>query len=133
MSFESKVKNVNRQWPLYSVTRVTFEDLEDTVAKALTELPGNAVVVDGGLNVQTAWDSGTTATIDIGDADDPDRYFAAVNLAATGYTAASITGDQMDVPTEVTGTLAEDGTAAEAGEALLIIGYVVEGRGGEVH
>lgn len=128
----SDLKNVNRQWPLYATVRITFEDLVDGEAVALTGLPGDAVVISGELTIQTAWDSGTSAALDVGDSDTADRYAAAVDLTTTGRTALTLSGYQTTIPGDILGTLAEDGTAAEAGEAVLIVGYVVEGRGNEV-
>jgi hypothetical protein len=128
----SNVKNVNRQWPLTSVTRITFKGLANGEAVALTGLPGNAVVVGGELIVQTAWDSETSAELDIGDAATDDRYGDGIDLKTLGRTALTLDGYQMVTPGDILGTLAEVGDAATEGEALLIVQYVVEGRGGEV-
>ena len=128
----TNVKNVNRQWPLYSVTRITHKDLVNGEAVALTGLPGNAVVVSGEITVQTAWDSETSAELNVGDSATADRYVAGVDLTTTGRTALTLTGFQTQAPGDILGALAEVGDAATVGEALLIVGYVVEGRGGEV-
>lgn len=124
----SNVKNVNRQWPLVSVTRITAEDFADGANIALTGLPGNAIVTGGALIVQTVWDAATT--INIGDEAVADRYADGVNLAALGRTALTLTGFQTPTPQDILGVASA--TTAVTGEALLIVEYVVEGRGGEV-
>ena len=130
--------NEGRQYPLSDVVRLTYEDFSDandsTNRLQFSHVPTGGMVVAGFVNVVTAYagDTGTTATLDIGDADDPDRYTATpINLAATGVTALTITGDVGATPddlfAEFAGTLAD----LTAGEVVIYLEVVQEGRQNE--
>lgn len=51
------------------------------------ELPANATLLDIIVSAEALWTAGTSATLNIGDADDADGYFAAVDLKATDLLA----------------------------------------------
>jgi hypothetical protein len=118
------------QWPLNSgPLTFTFADLVDGEGVAALRLPPGAVVVGGSIVVQTAWDSGTSATIDVGDSDDDDRYTSSpVDLTTTGRTALTLTGHKYANPDDLQLLLAEDGTAATEGEGYIEVEIVMEGR-----
>tara|TARA_R100001143_G_C3347397_1_gene127560 strand:+ start:745 stop:1143 length:399 start_codon:yes stop_codon:yes gene_type:complete len=127
---------VDRQWPLVAVARFTLDDLAAATAVDVIELPGNAVVIGGQILVTTAFDdTSSDDTIEVGDADDADR-FGVIGVSALGSEPLTIDNDnaQYSVPTSLTLTR-QDGTTGDAsvGEGLLIVQYVVEGRGNEVH
>lgn len=120
------------QWPLSVVKRFDFEDLVDGDAVAAITLPPGAIVTGGSITVVTAWDSGTTATIDIGDSD-PDRYTASpIDLTTAARTALTLTGYKHTAEDELVFTLVEAGTAATEGEAVVELTFVIEGRDSEV-
>ena len=93
-------KDQNRQWPLSLELTFNYDDdfgddsaAQTTVVVEVARLPVNARVTGGEIVVETAWDNGTTATVDIGDVTDPDRYTASpVDLTSTGRTALTLTG-----------------------------------------
>lgn len=123
-------KNTARQEVIAAYVDFTFADAPTTatIYDALN-LPTNAVVVGGDLVVTTAWDTGTTATIDVGDVTSGNRYANDVNLKAAARTALTLTGfvtTTTQPVINVTPTLS--GTAATAGAARLTVLYVVKGR-----
>lgn len=127
-----------RQYPLADFVRLTYKDFTDanTSANRLTigHAPTAGVVIRGTIIVVTAYagSAGTTATIDIGDATDPDRYTASpVNLAATGVTAFTITGDQYSAPTDLLAEFAGTLNTLTAGEVIITYEVVSEGRAHE--
>lgn len=126
-----------RQYPLADFVRLTYEDFSDAndSSNRLTfgHAPAAGVVVRGSIIVVTAYaGTGTTATIDIGDADDPDRYTASpVNLASTGVTEFTITGDQYSSPTDLLAEFAGDLNTLTAGEVIITYEVVSEGRAHE--
>lgn len=134
-SFATRKMTPDRQYPLVAVVRFDFEKLaaaEDGIANML-QLPGNAIVTGGALHVLTAWDSAGTATLSLGDDDSATRYLSTANLKAAARTAITLPNFQHQVPTILFGTFAEGaGDSAEQGEALLIVEYIIEGRGGEI-
>jgi len=126
-------KSDARQWPLAEIIRITYADLDASAPVPLADLAGGEMVTGGSVTVVTPWDSGTSATLDLGDADDDDRYTStAIDLATAGRTALTLTGDVQSVHTELLATLAESGTAATAGEAVLEFTVIREGRQSEV-
>jgi hypothetical protein len=65
------------------VEGVSFtEDGSGTSYTATVEIPAGAIVHDICFTSTVLWD-GTSASLDIGDDDDPDGYFTSVNLKAT--------------------------------------------------
>lgn len=75
---------------------ITYADDGTTVS--LGWVPDGAVIVDGGVNVSTAFDGDTTNTLDIGyrnggnsETDDADEFASAIALG----TAGSIVADDM--------------------------------------
>lgn len=121
-----------RQYPLSDVIRIEVGDLTSGTAAAIADLQGGEMIVGGSVTVATAWDSGTTATLKLGDDDDDDRYTsAAVDLTTAGRTALTLTGDVMSVATELKALFEETGAAATAGEAVIEFTVLREGRQNE--
>jgi len=120
------------QYPVVASVSFTYADLTTTVVEDLCQIPAGATVVGGEIIVDTAWDSATSATLDIGDDGDDDRYTGTIiNLKTAGRTALTLTGykytetDTVDATPTITG-------ATTAGAARINIMYVVEGRSHEV-
>ncbi|NIQ14286.1 MAG: hypothetical protein GTO02_07745 [Candidatus Dadabacteria bacterium] len=100
------------------------------VAEAVFDIPANAIIVGGGIVVDTAFNSTTSDVLDLGDGSDDDRYTPTpINLQATGFTAWTVTGfkyttaDTIDL--EWTAGAA---STATAGSARLWLEYIVDGR-----
>lgn len=123
-------KNTSRQEIVSAYVDFTYASVPDTAtAYPALDLPVGAIVVGGDLTVTTAWNTGTTATLAIGDATTSNRYLAATDLKTAARTPL--------VPTGFTHTSAENilkaltalvGTAASAGAARLRVDYIVKGR-----
>lgn len=97
-------------------------------AEPAIELPPGAEVVGGEIVVDTAFNS-TTNTLTLGDVTSANRYAAAVNIAATGRTALTLTGF-VTTTTEryIQANLAYTGAAPTAGSVRIRVDYVVTGR-----
>lgn len=123
-------KNSARQEVIAAHVDFTYADIPTTatVYEAL-DLPPGAVVVGGDLVVTTAWNTGTTATIDIGDVTTGNRYANDVDLKTAARTALTLTGFTTTTTQKtVNATPTLSGTAATAGAARLTVLYVVKGR-----
>jgi hypothetical protein len=127
-----------RQWVLSAEITVNWDDdfgaaADSGVVQNLVRLPVGARVVGGEIVVETVWDNGTAATIDIGDVTDPDRYTATpVDLTAAGRTALTLTGfktttSERDVDADPVFT----GTDATQGSAYIRVEYVIEDKANE--
>lgn len=89
------------------------------------DLPANAVVIGGYLNITDA----TTATVDVsvGDGGSATRYASAVDGAAVALTALTVTGYKYSEPDTIDVKITTADPAA-AGTAELVVNYVVDGR-----
>lgn len=115
---------------------ITFSDMGSTVS--LGWVPAGAVVSNAYIVVDTAFNSGTTSTANMGFRNagdgttaDADEFMTAVSVAAAGKAAA----DEIDASVadlyfpegaELTVALAETGTAATAGNAFAVVEYTVD-------
>ena len=121
------------QYPVVASVSFTYADLTSGTVEDLCQVPAGATVVGGEVIVDTAWDSGTSDTLDVGDGDDDDRYTSTIiNLQATGRVALTLTGYKYTESDTIDATPTSVGTAATAGAARINIMYVVEDRGHEV-
>jgi len=130
----SITKDSGRQYPLVAVVDITYDDFvvsgdETSGVYEAIDLPANATVVGGELIVDTAWDTATTATADIGDDGDPDRYTASpLNLKSAGRTALALTGYEYTASNTIDIDFVTAGADATAGAARLIVQYVIDDR-----
>lgn len=91
----------------------------------IAELPGDAVAIGGEITIGTAFDSGTSDAIDIGDAAVADRYTSTpIDAQATGRTALTLTGFKTTAPTKVQLTWTGVDAAPTEGDARVILQYV---------
>lgn len=118
------------QYRLSAVVRFTFEDVADGKLVSITPFPGSTVV-GGALVIETAFDSGTSDEITVGDATDPDRYLGATDVQSTGLTDLVPTGFVYESVESIDVSLASVGTAATAGEGYIRVDMVLEGRENE--
>ena len=137
-------KDSARQYPLVAKVDVTYSDLTglQATATAAIDVPANAVVTGGWVDVTTVFNSTTSDVLIVGDGDDPNRYVATCNLQALGVYHFMI-GDVLTVNTAVGHeyTLADTidvthtaGTAdtATTGAFTLYVQYYIDGRANEV-
>lgn len=115
---------------------ITSADMGSTVS--LGWIPPKAVVEDAYIVVDTAFNSGTSATANMGFRNagdgttaDADEFMSGVSVAAAGKAAA----DEIDASVadlyfpegaELTVALAETGSAATAGNAFAVVKYTVD-------
>lgn len=124
------------QNPKAVVVEFTYADFDSGTANVICEVPGNAIVINGYYVAVTAWDSGTSAVLDIGDqtlagvANDDDRYTSTqLNLkTASGATAFTLTGYKYTAPNQIIVTVTTSGTAATAGAGRVVLEYIRVGK-----
>lgn len=121
-----------RQYILSAEVAFTYLNLADTaVAVPAIKLPYGAQVVGGAVVIDTAFDTGTSAVLDVGDSTTANRYKNDVNLKTAALTELVPTGyvsDGADI--QITPVLV--GTAATAGAGRLRVDYVIANRAQEV-
>jgi hypothetical protein len=121
-------KSEARQWPLGEVVRFELADLpagEDVDLASL--LPGE-IVVGGSIVIETAFDSGSSDTIIVGDEDDDDRYITGLDAQATGRTGFTLTGHKYTASNTLRIKRTQAGAAAGAGEGHVEFTVLREGR-----
>lgn len=120
---------------------VTFED--DGTDVVVGTIPAEAIIIKAisGVNTTTAFDAGTTNTINVGYAAyvdgsgsdvsaDPDAFATLLDVSGTGYdnldeAAADFYADANKAGVTVTAGVVLTGTAATAGSAVVTIAYTV--------
>jgi hypothetical protein len=122
-----------RQFPLVAIQDFALSELSDGAAVSAVKLPANARVIGGGVLITEVFDSTTSDAIDVGDGSDDDRYSSTpVDGQALGYTALTITGYKYTAGDYVDLKWASGGGTPTTGAGVLILMYVVDGRGNEV-
>lgn len=122
--------NPNRQQSRWATVDISYADLTSAAAADAIKLPVGAVVVGGSVNVTTAFNSGTSDALVVGDSAVANRYKSSYSIQATGRTALVPTGYVVLSTTraiQITWTGA--GTAITAGALRLEVEYIVPGRG----
>lgn len=125
-----------RQYELTAVVDIVAADIVTTaVAVNVLELPQNSVVTSIVLFIDTAFDTGTTADLNIGDNTDPNRYTQTISeIDAAGIPTNPPAVDYyqtLAADTHITVTPTLTGIAMVAGAARLIVTYYVAGRHNE--
>jgi len=140
MTMLATSRNPTVQFPLVAIRRLTQAELPDGAVVSVIPLPAGAIVVGGFAVVETAFDSETSDSIDIGDdggggSADPNRYTSSVvDGQAAGLTALTLTGYKFTKGGWVTveNNMTAEDTEGTAGVLLVVVKYVVEGRFNEV-
>lgn len=119
------------------VERLTYLTSPTTiVTDAKQKLPANAHVISGGVHVLTAFNDSGTDTLDVGfrggsSTDDDNAYATLLDLSAVGFVAldelATTTNIMQTKDTILTYRYNGQNSNAAAGEAYLIVNYVVKG------
>lgn len=125
----------------YIRKEVTFED--DGTDVVVGTIPAEAIIIKAisGVNTVTAFDAGTTNTINVGYdaytddsgspvAADPDAFATLLDVSAAGYdnldeAAADFYANSNKAGVKVTAGVVLTGTAATAGSAIVTIAYTV--------
>ena len=94
-------------------------------------LPANSQIYQIAVDVTTAFDAGTTNTLDLGDGTTADKYADALALGSQARVLAtsdvSQIGNLIDIGTsdvDITATYNQTGTAATAGAATVTVLYL---------
>jgi hypothetical protein len=119
----------------YLSKKFTLADALAEAAVTIGELPPYASVIGGGVHVVTAFDDSGTNTLIVGLADtygvtaNDDAFATALDLSAVGFIAldelAATTNIIQSTPARVTATYAGQNNNAAAGEAWVIVTFVV--------
>jgi hypothetical protein len=128
--------NKGRQYVLaveqaFDYTDLATANLNGALSKVVAKLPKNAIVLDGGILVETAFD-GTTPAVDVGDGTTATLYKTAASLAALAYIpftagqARSLNGGSVAL-TPNAGV-----KVATVGKGRLIVQYIVVDKAIEV-
>jgi hypothetical protein len=103
----------------------------DGTETVVATLPANSQIYQIAVDVTTAFDAGTTNTLDIGDGTTADKYADALAAGAQARVLAtsdvSQIGNLIDIGTsdvDVTVTYNQTGTAATAGAATVTVLYL---------
>lgn len=109
--------------------QVTFA--ADGTETVIGTLPANSQIVEIYVDVSTAFDAGTTNTLDLGDGTTADKYADALDVSSAGRLRAtsdvSQIGNLVDIGTSdvaLTATFNQTGSAATAGTAQVTVLYV---------
>lgn len=131
------LKDHGRQWVLSLFQEVAYSDLVEATAVEIADLPPNAVIIGGFVEVTEANNQGTSAVVDLGVTDGttpaPTQFTTDTDLttvATAMFPIANVgvsTGNGMAVI--ATATLV--GTAATAGKFRVGIQYVIADRANE--
>lgn len=127
MAFQGK--DVGRQWELTAVAEFDYTDA-DGVTLELVDIPAGARVTGGYVVIVNAWDSATSAVLDLGDKTTGDRYVSNLNAKVTGGTAVVPAGGPFTVKDAVTVNITNTG-APTVGDGYVVVKYVVDGRSNE--
>lgn len=125
------LQNTGRQTRLVAEQAVKFSDLTNGAAAGLkVSLPAGAIVLGGGLLVETPWNAATSAVLDVGQVGGANRFANDLDLKTAGFKPFTGVG-LASLASTVDMTLTEVGTST-AGSAVLIVEYIVRGRANEV-
>ena len=132
MANTTLTKDRGRQYVMSAMVAITFANIADTAtAVNAIDLPYGAVVTGGYFVVDTVFNLGTTAVLDVGDSTTANRYANDINLKALGVTQLVPTGYTSDgAAIQILPVLV--GTAATTGAGRLYVEYVITNRAAEV-
>jgi hypothetical protein len=116
--------NYEHQWPVVGHNSFLVADWVAGSTEKVIGLPAGAQVIGGWVLVITAYDSATSAVLDVGDAALQNRYANDIDLKTVGRKNLTPTGFITTAQGAVTATLAQVG-AATVGEARVYIEYIV--------
>lgn len=128
----ANIHDPGRQAIKVATQKFDYTDLGNGVVATLrAKLPSNAVILGGGVMVDTAWNS-TTNTVGVGDTASNTRFAATLDLKTTGFKPLTTLGRLGTGLKEVTLLGAYTGGAPTAGVGYLVVNYVEIGRADEV-
>lgn len=122
-------KNIERQWALKAFATVGPANMGSGNGVTM-QLPPGALLLGIEVFGTVAFDSGTTATLTVGDG--TTTFANAVSVLTVG--TKTVTNVPKYYPTggTLTVSLAQTGSDATAGEAVVVPDYVIRDRGNEI-
>lgn len=118
-------------YPVVEALRKKVNYLDNGTAVVVGVIPPGALVIGGGAFITTAFNAGTSNTLNVGHADataDDNAFGTLLALGALGYIVldelAATTNTKPTVERTITATVVLTGTAATAGEAEVIVQFV---------
>ena len=121
-------KRYIRQMPLYAAIAFTFADTPSGTFVPMIEVPPKAIEVDGFVEVTTAFNGVTTDAVTVGSEADPDSHLASTSVKAVGRTALTGLEGPGSAKRTIGVTRTDTGGSATAGAAILVLGYIEQGR-----
>mgnify|MGYP006969344694 CR=1 FL=1 len=146
------IVDVGQGFLLCEVIKLSY-DMDGAAGAAGTytgtvKIPAYAIIHDIQVHAVALWNAGTSAALDVGDDDDADGFFDAVNLKATDLTAgqslsfaqpggkegayvtspaagAHVTNRLSSSDRTITATVTTVGTAATTGETWISVAYAL--------
>ena len=104
---------------------VTYADNGTAVQVGI--LPAGALILKplSGVAVNTAFNAGTTNTLNVGTTDDPDLYATLISMGTTTFSPFDeIVAAVVEEETVITATVTLTGTAATAGEGEVVVAFL---------
>ncbi len=126
----SVARQYHQQMVHYLRKTVGFAD--DGTELTVGVLPAGATMIKpmSGVSVNTAFDAGTTNTLNIGTDADDDLYMTLGAIGSIAFVALDeAVSMTVAADTTITATVVLTGTAATAGEAEVIVAYTVDNDG----
>ena len=121
-----------RQYPLVVVVPFSFADFDASgVAEVAVNLPGVAQGIKGNLAVTTAFDSGTSDALDVGDGTTDDAYVAAQDGQAEANADFDIEDGVLGADGVVTLMWTGVGAVPTVGAGVLTVTYTQQDRANE--
>ena len=110
----------------YLRKEVSFDTTGVSSGVSMGTIPSGAVLSDVVVNIETAFDAGTTNVLIVGTSANDDAYLAAGDATETsaGLTRYSGKCVKLSADTELFVTFTETGTAATAGTAQVIVEFI---------
>jgi len=130
MAVGSKAREFASQQVHYLRKGITFSDSGSAVDIGV--IPAGSLILKplSGVQVETAFNAGTTNTIDVGTSADPNLYGTALAATAVAFVPLDeAVGMTVSADTTMTVTYNQTGTAASAGAAEVVIAYIPDNDG----
>lgn len=127
----SVARQYNTQQVHYLRKGLVFGD--NGVARTVGVIPAGSLILKpiSGAHITTAFNAGTTNTLNIGTSADDDLFGTALALGSANFVPLdeSIGGFLVAADTTVTATVVLSGTAASTGAAEVVIAYIPDNDG----
>lgn len=133
---QTNARQYDAQMVHYIRKGLTFAD--NGVARVVGKIPAGSQIlnVSSGVFVTTAFNAGTTNTLNIGTTADDDLYMTVAALGTKAFvaldeaaTATNVNTWYVSADTTITATVVLSGTAATAGACEVIITYIPDNDG----